>query len=91
MLGVVVVLALRGELTSADVSFILLIGGGTFLFIGLAELIPEGLASHPGSQKKGSFFPPMLKLVSFVCGALIIGIPLLFDEHCEEGETGHSH
>lgn len=91
VLGVVVVLALRGELTSADVSFILLIGGGTFLFIGLSELIPEGLASHSRSPKKANFFSSTMKLLSFVVGALIIGIPLLFDEHCEEGHTGHNH
>ncbi|CAM9872001.1 unnamed protein product, partial [Ascophyllum nodosum] len=77
VLGVLVMLALRETLTSADVSYILLIGGGSFIFIGLAELIPEALKASSASKKQQGIFSPMWKLLSFVLGGLIIGIPLI--------------
>ncbi|CAN0433716.1 unnamed protein product, partial [Ascophyllum nodosum] len=41
ILGAIFILLLSESLTSADVSYILLVGAGTFVFIGLADLIPK--------------------------------------------------
>lgn len=79
--GVVMILGLRGEMTPADVAFMLLVGGGSFMFIALAELLPEALV-----EEKGGAPSPVLKIrkvVSFGAGVLLIGIPLMWDRHCE--------
>ena len=84
VLGTVLILELREALTSAGVSYILLVGGGTFLFIALAELIPEALTvSGTGAEKHAGLMPPIRKLLTFLLGAVIIGIPLIFDKECE--------
>ncbi|CAN0339026.1 unnamed protein product, partial [Ascophyllum nodosum] len=92
VLGAVIILALREALTTADVSYILLVGAGSFFFIALAELIPEGLVPPPLAKTRQLISRSQaLKLLTFLAGALIIGIPLIFDQHCEDGHHGHDH
>lgn len=93
MAGVILILALREALTSAEISSILLVGAGSFLFVALAELIPEALEVHPTAKLGGRrkvLHSQMLKLASFTLGALVNGIPLIFDQHCDAGH-GHDH
>lgn len=85
-----IILALRETLTNVQVSFILLIGGGTFVFMALAELLPDALASTGKVEnKRNALISQMYKLLAFVAGAIIIGIPLLFDQHCEADGPEH--
>lgn len=100
----IIVLGLRDSLSSAQISFILLVGSGSFIFIGLAELLPQalGVSSSPSGgagenkvtaskAKKGLVLKQMCKIVSFAAGAVLIGIPLMFDQHCEDAHSGHNH
>ena len=92
--GVVLILALREALTSAEISTILLVGAGSFLFVALSELIPEALDVHPGARAGGKrrvLHSQVRKLGSFTLGALLNGIPLIFDQHCDAGHGGHDH
>lgn len=89
ILGTIIILALGGEMTGADISVILLIGAGSFIFIALAELMPEALRVN-SSLASGAVLPSQArKLLSFLLGALLIGIPLIFDQHC--AADGHDH
>ena len=92
--GVVLILALRDALTSTQISSILLVGAGSFLFVALSELIPEALEVLPAARaggKRGVLGSQARKLASFMVGALIVGIPLIFDQHCDAGHDGHNH
>lgn len=92
VLGTIIILALGGSMTGADISVILLIGAGSFIFIALAELLPEAMmVSHAMSERGSSavLWSQARKLLSFLLGALLIGIPLIFDQHCEA--DGHDH
>ncbi|CAN0447449.1 unnamed protein product [Ascophyllum nodosum] len=92
VIGVVIILALCEAITTANVSYILLVGAGLFFFIVLAELIPEGLVPPPWAMTRQLILRSQtLKLLTFLAGALIIGIPLIFDQHCEDGHHGHDH
>lgn len=92
--GVILILALDEALTSAEISTILLVGAGSFLFVALSELIPEALEIQPGAReggKRGMLSSQVRKLATFTLGAILIGIPLIFDQHCEDGHAGHHH
>lgn len=94
VLGAIVIMALGDSLSNAQVSIILLVGAGSFIFISLAELIPEALPVSAAARKRGGnavVWSQVFKLASFVLGALLIGIPLIFDEHCSAGHEGHDH
>ncbi|CAM9201633.1 unnamed protein product [Hapterophycus canaliculatus] len=94
VLGTVVILALSDTLKDAHISIILLVGAGSFLFIALSELLPDALNVTTVASKRGGAFvmcSQLRKLTSFVLGALLIGIPLIFDEHCGSGHDGHDH
>lgn len=88
-----VILVLRDALTTAKVSFIILLSAGSFIFIALSELIPEALIRPLGAtgvgEGKHAVQGDMRKILSFVAGAVVIGIPLIFDQHCEP--NGHDH
>lgn len=88
--GVMIILALEGEITSAETAFLLLFGGGSFIFIALAELIPEGLA--PKKEGTTSLGLQFRRVLWFIFGGLLIGIPLIWDKHCDEAhDHGHDH
>lgn len=92
VLGTIVILSLGDKLTEAQTAIILLIGAGSFIFIALSELLPEALAVAGAASERGSFsvtLSQLRKLVSFFLGALLIGIPLVFDQHCSA--DGHDH
>ncbi|CAN0484290.1 unnamed protein product [Ectocarpus sp. 12 AP-2014] len=92
VLGAVVILSLRSELSDADVSVILLLGSGSFIFIALTELLPGALeVTKAESDRAGGAVTcnQVKKLGSFLLGAALIGGALIFDQHCE-GE-GHDH
>ncbi|CAN0309893.1 unnamed protein product, partial [Ectocarpus sp. 8 AP-2014] len=92
VLGAIVILSLRSELSDADISVILLLGSGSFIFIALTELLPGALeVTKAESDKAGGAVTcnQMKKLGSFLLGAALIGGALIFDQHCE-GE-GHDH
>lgn len=105
--GTVLMLALRDTLTAAQISFTLLLGAGSFIFIALTELVPEALVvstaataggvaavgPRNGQPKSGRSVrtSQARKLASFAAGAAIIGIPLIFDQHCDAGHEGHDH
>ena len=94
MFGAILILALRDDLTSAQVSTILLIGAGSFVFVALSELVPEALEVRPDARagvERGVVGSQVRKLASFMVGALIVGIPLIFDQHCDAGHAGHDH
>lgn len=90
--GTIVIMALSDTLNDAQISIILLVGAGAFIFIALSELLPDALSVVPGASKRrgggGVMCSQLHKLSSFVLGALLIGIPLIFDEHCG---SGHDH
>ncbi|CAM9369523.1 unnamed protein product [Ectocarpus sp. 12 AP-2014] len=90
ILGAVLILALGDQFTNFQIAIILLLGAGSFIFIGLTELLPEALSSTVDGKGLGD---SLRKLGSFVFGALIIGIPLMFHAHCHagEGHEGHDH
>ncbi|CAM9304344.1 unnamed protein product [Ectocarpus sp. 13 AM-2016] len=90
ILGAVLILALGDQFTNFQIAIILLLGAGSFIFIGLTELLPEALSSTVDGKGLGD---SLRKLGSFAFGALIIGIPLMFHAHCHAGEEheGHDH
>ncbi|CAM9236189.1 unnamed protein product [Ectocarpus sp. 12 AP-2014] len=91
VIGTVIILALQDTLSEKDIAIVLLVGAGSFIFIALSELLPGALAVAALVAKKGGGAiarSQVLKLGSFLLGAIVIGIPLLFDEHCG---TGHDH
>lgn len=90
VLGVIIILAFSSALTDAQVSVIILLGAGSFVFIGLSELLPGALAASHDGGKRAVQCSQFRKLVSFTVGALLIGGPLVFDQHCEAG-GGHDH
>ena len=91
VLGVIIILAFSSSLSDAQVSVIILLGAGSFVFIGLSELLPGALlASHDGG-KRAVQWSQFKKLLSFAFGTLLIGVPLLFDQHCEAGGDDHGH
>lgn len=53
ILGTIVILALGGTMASANISLILLLGTGSFIFIALAELSPEALGVSEATTKRG--------------------------------------
>ncbi|CAM9173554.1 unnamed protein product [Sphacelaria rigidula] len=98
VLGVIIILSLRDSLSDGDVAMLLLFGGGSFIFIALSELTPGALAAAPASihagrddlaGASGGMFSQFKKVVAFVFGALLVGIPLIWDQHCEA--DGHDH
>lgn len=92
VLGAVVILSLRSTLSDADISVILLLGSGSFIFIALTELLPGALeVTKAESDRAGGAVTcnQMKKLGSFLLGGVVIGSALIFDQHCE-GE-GHDH
>lgn len=93
ILGAVIVLALGDTLNDLHISIILLIGAGTFVFIGLTELLPDALKVTDAVRARGRsavMKNQLLKLASFLFGAIVIGVPLMFDEHCGDGHD-HDH
>lgn len=92
VLGTIIILSLSGSISNATISVILLVGAGTFIFIALVELLPEALdVSHAVGTKGGKavLCSQSRKLLSFLLGAVLIGVPLIFDQHCEA--DGHDH
>ena len=92
VLGTVIILGLGKTLTEAHISMVLLIGAGSFIFVALAELLPEALAVAKNAS--GSVvWPNLRKIMSFFFGALLIGVTLIIDEHCSAGgaHAGHDH
>jgi len=92
VLGTIMILSLGDKLTEAQTSVILLIGAGSFIFIALSELLPEALAVAGAVSDRGSVtvtLSQLRKLASFFLGAFLIGVPLLFDQHCSA--DGHDH
>ncbi|CAM9246506.1 unnamed protein product [Ectocarpus sp. 12 AP-2014] len=94
VLGTIIILALGDTLSDRDVSIVLLLGSGSFIFIALSELLPEALAVTHAVSEKGAvamMCSQLLKLGSFLLGAILTGIPLLFDQHCDAAHEGHDH
>lgn len=92
VLGTIIILALGGEMSASDISIILLIGAGSFIFIALAELMPEAMAVTRATSQQGGnavVLSQGRKLATFVLGGILVGIPLIFDQHCEA--DGHDH
>lgn len=92
VLGTIVILALEDTLSEAQIAIVLLLGAGSFVFIALSELLPEAILVPDAISERGGravLLSQARKLVSFLIGAIVIGIPLIFDEHCSAG--GHSH
>lgn len=88
IVGAVLILALGDLFTNFQIAIIFLLGAGSFILIGLTELLPEALSST-----KSGLGESAKKLASFAFGGLIIGIPLMFHAHCHpgEGHEGHDH
>lgn len=94
VLGTIIILSLGDTLSDKDVSIVLLLGSGSFIFIALSELLPEALAPTHAVSEKGAvavMCSQLLKLGSFLLGGILIGIPLLFDQHCDAAHEGHDH
>ncbi|CAN0399444.1 unnamed protein product [Pylaiella littoralis] len=94
ILGTVIILALGSTLSDAQISIVLLLGAGSFIFIALSELLPEALQVTDATSKHGGsavISSQLRKLASFLVGGIVIGIPLMFDEHCSVGGDGHDH
>ncbi|CAM9308719.1 unnamed protein product [Discosporangium mesarthrocarpum] len=86
LLGVIIVLAVKDQITSEHLGVVLLLGAGIFVWVALAELLPAGLTDRaPG--RKGQ----LRAVVAFMLGCLLLGIPLIFDQHCEAGGHAHHH
>ncbi|CAM9362596.1 unnamed protein product [Scytosiphon promiscuus] len=93
VLGTIIILALSDTLNDAQISIILLVGAGSFIFIALSELLPDAVNVASDTKSGGSvpLCSQLRKLASFLLGALLIGVPLIFDEHCSAGHDGHDH
>lgn len=86
VVGTIIILALGNMLSEAQISIILLVGAGSFIFIALTELLPEALLVTTATSERGSaavLCSQLRKLGSFMVGALLIGVALTFDHHCD--------
>lgn len=89
VLGVVLTLGLRDVITDTIVAYLLLLGAGTFIFVGLAELLPDGLETmHEKGLRRRT---QLNQVMSFTFGAVLLGIPLLVHQHCEADGEAHNH
>jgi hypothetical protein len=75
--------ALRGQVTGMILAF----GGGVYIQIGGVECMAKM------QLKCTSFQLRAISLLSFIVGAIAIGLVLLDHEHCsaDDGEAGHDH
>ncbi|CAM9945682.1 unnamed protein product, partial [Laminaria digitata] len=89
VLGVVLTLGLRDFITDTVVAYLLLLGAGTFIFVGLSELLPDGLETvyEKGFRRRTQLH----QIMSFTFGAVLLGIPLLVHQHCEAEGEEHNH
>lgn len=88
VLGVVITMSLSGLITETTIAYLLLLGAGTFVFVGLSELIPGALdAEFTNTSRRGT---QIKKVSAFALGALLLGLPLLVHQHCG-AEHGHDH
>jgi len=91
VMGVVFVLSM--DIPNADIGLLLAFGGGTYLYIAFIECMPK-LQSAPVSALTRA-----LGVLTFIVGAVAIGLVLLDHEHCvppaEPGAPaksgGHNH
>lgn len=90
VLGVIIILAFSSSLSDAQISVIILLGAGSFAFIGLSELLPGALGASADGGKRAVKCSQFRELISFAFGALLIDGTLLFDQHCE-AIGGHDH
>eukprot|EP00903_Cladosiphon_okamuranus_P011545 g10869.t1 len=92
VLGVIIILALSDSLSNAQVSVIVLLGAGSFVYIGMVELLPAALGARNNGDKRAVQWAAFKKLFAFIVGAVLIGGPLVFDKHCEaDGHHHHDH
>lgn len=94
VLGTIIVLSLGETLTDAEISIILLLGAGSFIFIALAELVPEALLlanAVSKGRRRAVVVSQLRKLGSFLLGGVLIGMPFLFDQQCAVSGDGHGH
>jgi zinc transporter ZupT len=75
MIGALLILVL--DINSNTTGCILAVGGGVYIFVAAGECIPRVLQSHR------SLFDKIVSLVSFVVGAVPIGLVLLNHGHCD--------
>ena len=52
--GVVLTFTLRDLITQTAISYLLLLGAGMFIFVGLSELVPDALSSSSSSSGSSS-------------------------------------
>ncbi|CAN0341135.1 unnamed protein product, partial [Laminaria digitata] len=83
IVGVVITLSLRDIITDAAISYLLLLGGGTFIFVALSELVPDALGSSPPSPRSRWRRAQVNKVLSFSVGVLLLGLPLLTHQNCD--------
>lgn len=97
--GVVLTFSLREVITAAAISYLLLIGSGTFIFVGLSELVPDALKDGgatwaiAGKTEDRHYLHRRMqarKALAFAVGAGLLGLPLLAHTHCGADE-GHGH
>eukprot|EP00553_Chaetoceros_curvisetus_P009216 CAMPEP_0204615968 /NCGR_PEP_ID=MMETSP0717-20131115/3322_1 /ASSEMBLY_ACC=CAM_ASM_000666 /TAXON_ID=230516 /ORGANISM="Chaetoceros curvisetus" /LENGTH=236 /DNA_ID=CAMNT_0051629037 /DNA_START=246 /DNA_END=953 /DNA_ORIENTATION=+ len=82
ILGAVIVLA--ADVSNATTGLLLAFGGGVYIQIGCVECMPKMVNPVLSPARKG------VCIISFILGAVLIGLVLLDHEHCV-GEDGHDH
>lgn len=89
VVGVVITLSLRDLMTSTAIGYLLLLGAGTFIFVGLSELIPGALDATAG--KTSRLCKQLKKAVAFTEGSVLLGLPLIWHKRCESEHSEHNH
>ncbi|GBG32742.1 Zinc transporter ZIP12 [Hondaea fermentalgiana] len=85
VLGVVIALALSGEISVEGQGLVLLYGAGYIIFVSLSTLVPK--VFDEGLDKKVLFF----RFGLFIIGAVLIGLTNLYHIHCHADHDDHDH
>jgi len=76
LLGAIIILAME-DMSELSIASILAVSAGIFLYISCVECLPRVMKAH-------KTFPDLgISFLSFVVGAVPIGLILLNHEHCE--------
>ncbi len=78
-------IVLSQDVEDFELGLILAFGSGSYIAIGATESLPRVVASAKSTVHR------VAALLSFMLGAVVIGVVLMDHEHCEPGGGDHGH
>merc|ERR1712178_362703 len=95
------IIATGVDVGNGPLGLLLAFGGGTYVYLGASETIPKALELGNGMETTDLKKHYAVVLVTFLIGAILVGLILFDHEHCsppadddaaeEGGHAGHAH